>query len=174
MSTDKSPNRYDRVRNSLCYKASKGAAHYFDDLLKIGPVRIGLDPLLGLFVPGLGDTLTQLTTLPALYCAIFEFRSIPLALACIYNSLKDWLVGLVPILGDVLDCAVRSNNANFRLLTGYVDDDPAIRREVDSKAKTTAVLIVVLALAIWGVISLLTWAGGYIADAASGAFGAGE
>lgn len=171
--SDASRRRLDRVRNSTCYKLTRGAADYFDDLISIGPVHIGLDPILGLVVPGLGDFLTQATTVPAMYCALFELRSVPLFLACVYNSLRDWLVGLVPVLGDILDCAVRSNRKNFRLLTGYVDDDPAIKSEVEGKAWVTAALIVVLGLAIWGLLCLIGWVGGAAADAVSSLMGQG-
>lgn len=153
--TYKSQRRLEKVRNSGSYALSKFTAEYFDDLINIGPIHIGLDPIIGFFIPGFGDILTQVTSVPAIYCALFELHSIPLTLACIYNSLKDWLVGLFPGLGDILDCFVRSNRANFRLLNGFVDDDPAIKDEVNSKAAVTAVLIIILGLLIYGVIRII-------------------
>lgn len=153
--TYKSQRRLEKVRNSGSYALSKFTAEYFDDLINIGPIHIGLDPIIGFFLPGFGDILTQVTSVPAIYCALFELHSIPLTLACIYNSLKDWLVGLFPGLGDILDCFVRSNRANFRLLNGFVDDDPAIKDEVNSKAAVTAVLIIILGLLIYGVICII-------------------
>lgn len=156
--------RLERVRHSSSYALARLVAEYFDDLIRIGPIRIGLDPILGFLIPGLGDFLTQVTTLPAIYCALFNLRSIPLALACVYNSLKDWLVGLFPLLGDMLDCVVRSNRANFRLLTGFVDGDPAIEEEVNGKAAVTAALIAALGLAIFGIICALRAAFGFVAS----------
>lgn len=153
--TYKSQRRLEKVRGSGSYALAKLTAEYFDDLINIGPIHIGLDPIIGFFIPGIGDILTQVTSVPAIYCALFELHSIPLTLACIYNSLKDWLVGLFPFLGDILDCFVRSNRANFRLLTGFVDDDPAIKDEVNGKAAVTAVLIIILGLIIYGVICLI-------------------
>lgn len=151
----KSQQRLERVRESVCYKFSRITARYFDDLINIGPIHIGFDPIFGFFLPGFGDFLAQVTTVPAIYCALFELHSIPLTLACIYNSLKDWLVGLFPFFGDIFDCFVRSNRANFRLLTGFVDDDPTIKEEVNGKAVVTAVMIVVIGLVIYGIISLI-------------------
>lgn len=153
--TFKSQKRNEKVRNSFSYTLSRYAAEYFDDLINIGPIHIGIDPILGFIIPGFGDLLTQMTTVPAMYCALFRLHSVPLFLACVYNSLKDWLVGLFPLLGDILDCFVRSNRANFRLLTGFVDDDPDIKDEVNGKAAMTAFLIVILGLVIYGVISMI-------------------
>lgn len=153
--TFKSQKRFEKVRDSTSYKLCRWNASVFDDLINIGPIHIGLDPFLGFFLPGFGDVLTQLTTVPAMYCALFELHSFPLFLACVYNSMKDWLVGLFPFLGDILDIFVRSNRANYRLLTGFVDDDPAIKEEVNNKALISGIMIVVLGVVIYYVISLI-------------------
>lgn len=161
--TIKSRQRLEKVRDSGSYRLSKWVARCFDDLLNIGHIHIGLDPILGFFLPGLGDLITQATTVPAMYCALFELHSIPLFLACVYNAMKDWLVGLFPFIGDILDILVRSNRANFRLLTGFVDDDPAIKEEVNSKALFSGIMIIVLGFIIYGVICLISQAADAIA-----------
>ncbi|MFP4069725.1 MAG: DUF4112 domain-containing protein [Opitutales bacterium] len=75
--------------------------------------RFGWDGLIGL-IPGAD----LLTALPALYI-LFEARRLkmplPILLGMAANILIDTLVGLVPVLGDILDFAFKSNFRNARL-----------------------------------------------------------
>lgn len=118
---------------------------------------IGLDALLGFFLPAAGDALAVAAVLPALYVAAVRLHSVPLALAVVYNSLLDWLIGLVPLAGDVADVFFRSNTRNCELIRRYAEGHAETRREVRRKAALTAVGIGLLCLLIYGTLRLVAW-----------------
>lgn len=135
------------IKQSKSYLLTEQIAKWMD--------RYYLDAVLGLLLEGVGDLLTQLLTLPYIYVSAVKIRSLPLTLAVIYNSLRDLAVGLIPLyIGDVLDVFNRSFVQNFRLITGFVDDDKEVIREVNRKAVITAVLIVVLCVVIYFLVLL--------------------
>lgn len=117
-----------------------------------------LDPIIGLFLPGVGDTLSSVFALPYIYYSLFEIKSIPLTLAVIFNILKDMLLGSIPFwIGDFIDFFNRSYMANLRLITGFINDDKQIIDEVNRKATWTAIGIFLICFAIYGVIKLAIW-----------------
>lgn len=126
----------DLEANSYSYKAAKVIQKAFDQYF--------LDPILGFFMPGFGDILTSTLTLPFIYLALFEIKSIPLTLAIIYNALMDILKGLFPVIGDIFDAFNKSYTKSFRLINGFVDDDETIKREVNKKAFKTLILSFIL------------------------------
>ena len=92
-------------------------AHLFDAQFAIPgtKIRFGWDGLIGL-LPGVGDTLTLL---PQLYL-IFEALRFKLGkrtlLKMLLNVLIDWLVGTIPVVGDIFDVAFKSNLRNAKLV----------------------------------------------------------
>ncbi len=90
-------------------------AHLFDAQFSLPgtKIRFGWDGLIGL-LPGVGDTLTLL---PQLYL-IFEALRLKLGAATILkmllNVLIDWLIGTIPVVGDIFDVAFKSNLRNAR------------------------------------------------------------
>lgn len=131
----------DLEANSYSYKAAKVIQKAFDQYF--------LDPILGFFMPGFGDILTSTLTLPFIYLALFEIKSIPLTLAIIYNALMDILKGLFPVIGDIFDAFNKSYTKSFRLINGFVDDDEIIKREVNKKAFRTLILSFILGVIIY-------------------------
>ena len=79
-------------------------------------VRFGWDSIVGL-IPGVGDTLM---VLPQLYL-VYEARRLGLGKRTLArmlgNILVDWIVGSVPVLGDVFDVAFKSNRRNASIVT---------------------------------------------------------
>lgn len=85
-------------------------------------VKIGLDPILGLLLPELGDTLTAAVSLTLLGVA-FRERVPKLVLArMLVNIAFDALLGAVPLVGDVFDFAFRSNEKNLELIERHRGD----------------------------------------------------
>ena len=117
-----------------------------------------VDPILGFFFPAAGDMLSSVLAVPFIYYSLCVVKSIPLTLAVISNVLVDMLVGIVPLLGDVIDVFHRSYSKNLRLITGYIDDDKQIIRQVNKKAVKAAIFIVVLCLLIYWLTSLVAGA----------------
>lgn len=79
------------------------------------PVRFGWDSVLGL-VPGIGDTLALAPAAYILHQAHGLGASRPLLARMAANTAVDWMVGLVPIVGDLFDVRVKSNTRNMALL----------------------------------------------------------
>lgn len=75
-----------------------------------------LDPIIGFFVPGLGDIIT--TILGGYLVTIAARRGVPpiVIARMLLNLGVDAAVGIVPIVGDVADFGFRANKKNLVLL----------------------------------------------------------
>lgn len=115
-----------------------------------------LDPIIGFFVPGFGDFITSVMTVPFIYVALVKIKSIPLTLAVIYNMLIDALIGMIPFfIGDIFDVFNRSYKKSYTLIVGFVEDDKEVIKEVNKKAFTTTIMIIVICLIIYWLISFV-------------------
>jgi len=127
-----------------------------------------LDPIIGLFFPGVGDIATSVFGLPFIYISVFKIKSLPLTLAIIYNFLVDTLVGIIPIVGDIFDVFKRSYKTNLDLIVGYVDDNHEIIKKVRGQAFKTAILITVVGYLIYKMIiwtaGMIEWMSGFISS----------
>ena len=133
--------------------------------------RFFIDPIVGFFFPAVGDFLSSLLALPFIYYSLFVIKSVPLTLAVISNVLKDMLVGIVPLLGDVLDAIYRSYSKNLRLITGYINDDKEVIHEINKKAIKTVIFIVVLCVLIYWLTSLVAGAISWMWNGITSLFG---
>ena len=79
-------------------------------------VRIGIDPVLGLIAPGVGDGISALTHVTLLFAAFRLGAPRLLLLRMALNAAIDAAVGSVPILGDVFDVGWKANRRNLVLL----------------------------------------------------------
>ena len=103
-----------------------------DDLFRV-PVlgwRFGLDALIGL-IPGLGDTTTSLVSFYILVAAV-RYRVPKITLLRMgFNIAIDYVVGSLPVVGDLADAWWKSNHMNVDLLrkraTVYGDDARSAR-----------------------------------------------
>lgn len=88
-----------------------------DDLFRV-PIlgwRVGLDALVGL-IPGVGDTATTLASLYILVAAV-RYRVPKVTLLRMgLNLAIDYLLGALPLVGDVFDAWWKSNQKNIALL----------------------------------------------------------
>ena len=83
-------------------------------------IRFGLDSLLGL-IPGVGDTITLAST-GYLISKAHQYK-LPwhVKTTMMWNLLIDWLIGLIPLLGDIFDIGWKANNKNVALIKKYID-----------------------------------------------------
>ena len=81
--------------------------------------RIGLDPILGLLLPGAGDVLGAVPSMLLLMLAVRQGVPPVIVLRMLLNIGIDSLVGAVPLLGDLFDAAYRSNQKNLALLEAH-------------------------------------------------------
>ena len=92
-------------------------SRWLDDLVRIPIVgwRFGLDSLVGL-IPGVGDTATTLVSFYVLAAAVrYRVPKITI-LRMALNIAIDYVLGAIPLLGDLFDFAWKSNKMNIELL----------------------------------------------------------
>jgi len=82
-------------------------------------ITIGLDPVLGLFLPAAGDALTALGTLSLFVLAVRHNVPKVVMAKMLVNVAVDALLGAAPVLGDVFDVVWRSNKRNLELIERY-------------------------------------------------------
>ena len=90
-------------------------------------IRFGLDAIIGL-IPGLGDTLTSFVSLYILKfasrCGVPRVTLVRMAM----NIAVDYVVGTVPLMGDVFDVYWKANLKNVDLLKRHMLATPAAER----------------------------------------------
>lgn len=102
----------------------KAIAYWLDERFRIPGtnIRIGLDGLAG-FVPGIGDAATSVI---ALYLVAEAYRlGMPRRVIArmLSNVGLDFVLGSIPLLGDVFDVAFKANRRNVRLLLDQLERD---------------------------------------------------
>ena len=162
MLNDQRPKLTERrrqLKQSAAYRALRTTAKVMD--------KYGLDPLMGLLPGGIGDMLSALLALPAIYMAAVGVRSLPLTLAVVFNILRDVALGLIPFwIGDAIDFFNRSYLQNLRLIVGFVEEDEGITGEVNRKAAWLGAGILLLCAAI----ALLAMLAARVAEWVAGLF----
>jgi hypothetical protein len=128
-------------------------ARVLDDFIRIPVlnIRIGLDPILGL-VPWAGDTLAALFSLYLIGSAIQYRAPKVVILRMAMNVAFDYLLGIIPFVGDASDFFVKSNRWNMNLLRRYAQER---RRPSLSDYLFVTVVIGALVLLIAGGIALV-------------------
>ena len=109
--------RADRKRTATGVTSLERLGWLMDDLFRI-PVlgwRFGLDAIIGL-VPALGDTTTSLVSLYILASAV-RYRVPKITILRMgLNIAIDYVLGSVPVVGDLFDAYWKSNKMNVELL----------------------------------------------------------
>lgn len=137
-------------------------ARWLDEAFRIPgtDIRIGLDPLVGLF-PGIGDVAT---TVAAAYVVVAAWRLGAPAVLVVRMGLNlalDALVGAVPLLGDLFDAGFKASTRNARLLETWLASPGETRRA--SVLLVAGVLLgafAVIAAVAFATLRLAAWAYG--------------
>jgi hypothetical protein len=92
-------------------------ARFLDDAIEVPGTRyrIGWDGVIGM-IPGVGDAISATLSGYLVWEAHRLGVSTGTKLKMIVNILIDMLVGIVPVLGDLLDFAWKANRRNLQLL----------------------------------------------------------
>jgi uncharacterized protein DUF4112 len=88
-------------------------------------VRFGLDPLIGLLLPGVGDAATGLFGAYVLVAALRHGVPLAVVLQMAWNLALDAMLGAIPFVGDVFDFAWKANDRNLALLRKHAGGRPA-------------------------------------------------
>ncbi len=114
-----------------------------------------LDPIIG-FIPVVGDAITAALALPFIYVSVTKIKSASLTLAIIHNVMVDAFVGMLPFyIGNFLDFFIRSHKKNLKLIVGFVEDDKDVIREVNRKAISSLIGILIFIGLIYYLITLI-------------------
>lgn len=93
--------------------------------------KIGFEPLIGL-IPGIGDLVGLAMSAYVLLEAHRAGATGRLMLKMLRNIAIDFVVGLVPVVGDAFDAVFKANMRNTRLLREHLNEqlgtEPAPRR----------------------------------------------
>jgi hypothetical protein len=152
--------------------ALKHLSRLMDSVFEIPGLRVkfGLDALLGL-VPALGDLASSAVALIILKAAAQRGVSRVTMARMGFNLLVDWLIGSIPILGDVFDVYWKANVRNVELLERHADASVAVQRSARRSdwlffAGLVAFLIAGLIGSLMMTYYTVRWIGGLLFGAA--------
>ncbi len=119
-----------------------------DDFIRIPGTKIGigLDPLIGFFLPGAGDVITGTSSVALLFLALKERVPTVVLLRMCGNILVDTIGGLLPVVGDAFDLVWRSNRRNLELIEQYRDDPKREPTFADYALVGTGLFLAVLSI----------------------------
>ena len=86
-----------------------------DEQFRIGKLKFGLDPILGI-IPGLGDFVSLLLSSYIVFIALLVGLPSDKVSKMIANVVMDFLIGLVPVVGDVADVFYKANKKNLAII----------------------------------------------------------
>ena len=101
-----------------------------DDGLRIPgtSVRLGLDAVLGLLLPGAGEALGGVTAAALMYVAWRRGAPRELLLRMLGNATVDIGLGSIPVVGDIFDLGFHANRRNLSLLEEHLQQRTQTRR----------------------------------------------
>jgi hypothetical protein len=86
--------------------------------------RVGLDPILGMFLPAVGDALGGFISLGVLFLAVQYRVPAPIIGRMVVNIGMDSAIGAIPVVGDFFDFGWKANERNFGLMALHRGDLP--------------------------------------------------
>ena len=116
-------------------------------------MRVGLDAILGL-LPGVGDLASSFVSLYILQAANRRGVSRLILSRMAFNVLVDWLVGSIPLAGDVFDVFWKSNQKNVHLLLQHKGTPANGRRSKTGDWLFLGLLIATLMLVFAGSLAI--------------------
>jgi hypothetical protein len=117
--------------------------------------RYGVDPLLGLFLPGVGDVIGSLLGLYLVAIAVRRRMSPVIVARMLLNLAFDAVLGAIPLIGDVADFAYKANERNFALLVDRRETGKATARDWLAVGGAAAAFAAVIGLVIYAVVALI-------------------
>lgn len=79
-------------------------------------LRVGLDPILGLLLPQVGDAIGALVSAYLILASVRYGLPKGVIARMIFNLGVDYAIGAIPLIGDLTDFAWKANDRNLKLL----------------------------------------------------------
>jgi hypothetical protein len=114
-----------------------------------------IDPLVGFVFPGLGDVAGSMLGLYTVALAVRRKLSAVVIARMLLNLAFDALLGIVPLLGDIVDLAFKANTKNLELLETRAPGERATRGDWLMVAGAALVFVAAVGLAIYLVGALV-------------------
>ena len=120
-------------------------------------MRVGLDALVGLLLPGAGDALTAVSHVALLWTAFRAGAPRVVLARMVWNVALDAIAGTVPLAGDVFDVFFKANRRNLALLERHGGQGGVRVRATpaDYAVVTVAILSVLLLLGLPVMVGVL-------------------
>lgn len=99
--------------------------HLMDDQFSFGKFKFGLDPILGLF-PGFGDILSLALSLYIIFIGMMLRLPEDKMGLMIKNVIVDFLIGLLPVVGDISDVFYKANRKNLQIIHEHLGANKGI------------------------------------------------
>ena len=128
-------------------------AWLMDSCIRIGPISIGLDGLIGL-IPGLGDVVTNIISGMIIVRAMQHGVHKAAILRMLLNLGIDTAVGSVPVVGDLFDFAFKANIKNIQIYRQSLSGQRKPHRDWLFIAFVIAFLAAMIVLPLLGLIYL--------------------
>jgi len=132
-------------------------SYYLDQVFRVPGTtwRFGIEPILGFLLPGAGDAIT---TIMSAYIVVASMRfGLPKIVIgrMVFNVAADYLLGSIPLVGDLFDFAFKANQKNLDLLDQYATGE---RRHASLGDWAWLVILLALlgAIVVGGVILVLS------------------
>ena len=97
-------------------------ANLLDNKFKVLGFRFGIDPILGL-IPGGGDLVSLALSSYIVWIGIKAELPKKKIVEMVRNTALDFVVGLVPLLGDAVDFTFKPNLINLEILRQHLEKD---------------------------------------------------
>ena len=99
----------------------KTLSHRLDEAITIPGTerKIGIDPIIGL-IPGVGDFVGGILSLYIMHAGIAMGASRKDIIRMFGNVALEFIIGCIPIVGDVFDATWKSNQRNVELIENSV------------------------------------------------------
>ena len=98
-----------------------GITYYLDQVFRIPgtQIRFGLDPVLGLVFPGGGDAISNLLSGYLIWRSIRYGLPKVVVARMVFNVGLDYVLGSLPVIGDLFDFVFKANQKNHNLVKKY-------------------------------------------------------
>lgn len=131
MPADRTPDPDESARYERALARIDGTARLLDSQFRIPftRIRFGIDPLIGL-LPGIGDAAGLLLSLYLMVEAVKVGAGPKQVIRMAGNVLIEFVVGLIPLVGDAFDVMWKANDRNAAMLREHIGRklNPAKRR----------------------------------------------
>ncbi|MFA6250507.1 MAG: DUF4112 domain-containing protein [Candidatus Shapirobacteria bacterium] len=101
--------------NRIEISIAENLVNLLESRFKIAGKSFGLDPILGLF-PGLGDLISLVLGLYMVWLGKRLRLRPQLVQQMVLNLVIDWLIGIVPVVGDLVDFWFKANTKNWKII----------------------------------------------------------